>query len=231
MSEEELHGFVDGVLDLGRSKAVEAFLAASPADAWRVQSWRRQNERFARPSRRWKRRARLAFAQNLARPWERGGRSSARSRSWRERWFLPLIGLAFASGGPLMAGVDYFAGRPAALDSMRSLPRAARGDGGRGFRRAGHGGAQGFRAAGRRRGGPCGRGRGPRARRGGAGLAQSSRRGPQADRRSCGTGRAGQNVVHVLHKTGCRRSRALRRKNAWPKREDLARFSGTFPCI
>ena len=118
VSEEELHGFVDGVLDRGRSKAVEAFLAASPADAARVQSWRRQNEMI-----------RAAFAaldtarpawpspKTLAAPGTGAGEAGGRSRSWRERWFLLLIGLAFAGGGLLMAGVDYFAGRPAALDS------------------------------------------------------------------------------------------------------------------
>ena len=63
----------------------------------------------------------MAFAQNLARPWSGAGEAGARSRSWRERWFLPLIGLAFASGGLLMAGVDYFAGRLTALDNMLLL--------------------------------------------------------------------------------------------------------------
>ncbi len=127
VSEEELHGFVDGVLDHGRAKAVEAFLATSPADAARVQSWRRQNEMI-----------RAAFAAlETARPaWpspktlparESGaGEAGARSRSWRERWFLPLIGLAFASGGLLMAGVDYFAGRLTGLDST-PLPASTSG--------------------------------------------------------------------------------------------------------
>src|SRR3984893_4869706 len=44
VSETELHGFVDGDLDCGRREAVQAFLAASPGDAARVETWRRQNE-------------------------------------------------------------------------------------------------------------------------------------------------------------------------------------------
>jgi anti-sigma factor RsiW len=44
VSEVELHGFVDGDLDRGRREAVQAFLAASPEDAARVETWRQQNE-------------------------------------------------------------------------------------------------------------------------------------------------------------------------------------------
>lgn len=125
VSEEELHGFADGVLDHSRAKAVEAFLATSPADAVRVQSWRRQNEMIratfavaetARPSR--------PFPKTKAAPGIGAGEAGAPSRSWRERWFLPLIGLAFVSGGLLMVGVDYLAGRLARLDS-KPLPAAS----------------------------------------------------------------------------------------------------------
>src|SRR6202035_2811937 len=44
VSEVELHGFVDDDMDRGRREAVQAFLAASPGDAVRVERWRRQNE-------------------------------------------------------------------------------------------------------------------------------------------------------------------------------------------
>ncbi len=44
VSEAELHGYVDGDMDRGRREAVQAFLAASPGDAARVETWRRQNE-------------------------------------------------------------------------------------------------------------------------------------------------------------------------------------------
>src|SRR3977135_4211622 len=44
VSEAELHGYVDGDVDRGRREAVQAFLAASPGDAARVETWRRPNE-------------------------------------------------------------------------------------------------------------------------------------------------------------------------------------------
>ena len=41
--EDELHAYVDGQLDEARRLAVEAWLAASPADAARVRDWAQQN--------------------------------------------------------------------------------------------------------------------------------------------------------------------------------------------
>ena len=40
VSEAELHGFADGDLDRSRREAVLAYLAASPRDAARVETWR-----------------------------------------------------------------------------------------------------------------------------------------------------------------------------------------------
>jgi anti-sigma factor RsiW len=117
VSEAELHGFVDGDLDRGRREAVEAFLAASPADAARVETWRRQNELI-----------RAAFAPVETRAWSlplapgaegvaaaghaAGGLAEASgSRAWRARWFARLIGLSFASGALLAASAAYLAVR------------------------------------------------------------------------------------------------------------------------
>ncbi|MGH6847244.1 MAG: anti-sigma factor family protein [Methylocella sp.] len=119
VSEEELHGFVDGDMDRGRREAVEAFLAASPADAARVETWRRQNETI---------RAAFAPVETGPLPWSlplapgaegaastgqaAGGQAEASgARSWRERWFARLIGLSFASGALLTASASYLAGR------------------------------------------------------------------------------------------------------------------------
>jgi anti-sigma factor RsiW len=44
VSDEELHAFVDGETAPERRDAILAFLSASPADAARVETWRRQNE-------------------------------------------------------------------------------------------------------------------------------------------------------------------------------------------
>ncbi len=44
MNEEQLHAYADGLLDRGERVRIEAALAASPADAARVNAWMRQNE-------------------------------------------------------------------------------------------------------------------------------------------------------------------------------------------
>lgn len=44
ISDEDLHGFVDGEITPERRRAVEAFLASSPTDVERVESWRRQGD-------------------------------------------------------------------------------------------------------------------------------------------------------------------------------------------
>jgi anti-sigma factor RsiW len=125
VSEEELHGFVDGDMDRGRREAVEAFLAASPADAARVETWRRQNETI---------RAVFAPAETGPLPWSlplapgaegvaatryaAGGQAETRaSYSWRARGFARLIGLSFASGALLAASAAYLAGRVNAPDA------------------------------------------------------------------------------------------------------------------
>jgi anti-sigma factor RsiW len=117
VSEAELHGFVDGGMDRGRREAVQAFLAASPEDAARVETWRRQNEAI---------RSAFAPVETGPLPWSlplapgaegvathaAGGQAEAGgSHSWRARWFARLIGLSFASGALLAASAAYLAGR------------------------------------------------------------------------------------------------------------------------
>ncbi|MGH6852687.1 MAG: anti-sigma factor family protein [Methylocella sp.] len=119
VSEEELHGFVDGDMDSGRREAVQAYLAASPRDAARVDTWRRQNEAI---------RAAFAPIETGLLPWSlplapgaegvaaaghaAGGQAEASgSHAWRERWFARLIGFSFASGALLAAGAAYLGGR------------------------------------------------------------------------------------------------------------------------
>jgi anti-sigma factor RsiW len=46
VTETELHAYVDGQLDAARCAAVEAYLAANPADAERVRAYARQNEQL-----------------------------------------------------------------------------------------------------------------------------------------------------------------------------------------
>lgn len=57
VSDEDLHSYVDGELDPARKKAMQAHLAASPADAARAEAWRRQNDAL-----------RAAFADTLTEP-------------------------------------------------------------------------------------------------------------------------------------------------------------------
>ena len=119
VSEAELHGYVDGDMDRGRREAVQAFLATSPGDAARVETWRRQNEAI---------RAAFAPVETGPLPWSfplapgaegvgatrhAGGRQTETSGShaWRARWFARLIGLSFAGGALLAASAAYLAGR------------------------------------------------------------------------------------------------------------------------
>ncbi|MGH6800438.1 MAG: anti-sigma factor family protein, partial [Methylocella sp.] len=119
VNEAELHGFVDGDMDRGRREAVQAYLAASPGDADRVETWRRQNETI---------RAAFAPLETGPLPWSlprapgageaasarqaAGGQAEASGcHSWRERWFARLTGLSFASGALLAASAAYLAGR------------------------------------------------------------------------------------------------------------------------
>jgi len=133
VSEAELHGLVDGDLDSGRREAVQAYLAASPEDAARVEKWRRQNETI---------RAAFAAVEQGPLPWSLPlapgaggvtatgnaglGQAEARaSHAWRERWFAPLIGLSFASGALLAVSAAYLAGRANAPEA--GPPSAAAG--------------------------------------------------------------------------------------------------------
>jgi anti-sigma factor RsiW len=118
VSEPELHGFVDGDMDRGRREAVQAFLAASPGDAARVETWRRQNETI---------RAAFAPVETEPLPWSlplapgaegaavtghaaEGQAEASGSHAWRARWFARLIGLSFASGALLAGSAAYLAG-------------------------------------------------------------------------------------------------------------------------
>src|ERR1700732_3014797 len=99
VSEAELHGFVDGDVDRGRSEAVQGFLAASPGGAARVVTRRRQKKAI-----------RTAFAPVEPGPlrWSlplapgaegvtatrhaAGGQTEVSgSHAWRARWFARLI--------------------------------------------------------------------------------------------------------------------------------------------
>ena len=119
VSEAELHGLVDGDMDSGRREAVQAYLAASPGDAARVETWRRQNATI---------RAAFAPVETGPVPWSlplapgaegaaatrqaAGGQAEASgSHLWRERWFARLIGLSFATGALLAASAAYLTGR------------------------------------------------------------------------------------------------------------------------
>src|SRR5271163_2024117 len=118
VSEAELHGLVDGDMDSGRREAIQAYLVASPGDAARVETWRRQNATI---------RAAFAPVETGPVPWPlplspgaegavatrqaAGGKAEASgSHLWRERWFARLIGLSFASGALLAASAAYLAG-------------------------------------------------------------------------------------------------------------------------
>ncbi len=76
-SDEDLHAFVDGELPLDVRRDVEAYLAASPADAERVENWRRQVALL-----------RVAFARVEAEPTPQ---ATLLPRPIRKRPFLNLL--------------------------------------------------------------------------------------------------------------------------------------------
>jgi len=118
VSEAELHGLADGELDRDRQDAVRAYLAASPGDAARVETWRRQNEaiRSVFP---------LAESSHPPRPPILPGLALKRaSPRWREGSFAWLIPAAFATGALFAAGLAYVASR-LALPAVAPVPTAA----------------------------------------------------------------------------------------------------------
>jgi hypothetical protein len=127
VSEAELHGFVDGGLERGRRDAVQAFLAVSPADAARVETWRRQNDAI---------RAAFASINTPPLPWSSSQARGAGALAdricpasggglWRERWFGRCVGLAFAGGVLLTACADYFTNHVGPPDPDVSLAAGA----------------------------------------------------------------------------------------------------------
>lgn len=86
ISQEDLHALVDGETDPGQHERVLRFLAASPADAARVETWRRQNETL-----------RAAFARVLAEPIPFSLSPGARARRGRGPSCKLLSGRALSS--------------------------------------------------------------------------------------------------------------------------------------
>jgi anti-sigma factor RsiW len=90
VTEDELHAFVDNELPAERRSDVEAWLAAHPEDAERVQSWRAMAEALharydavadeAVPKR-------LEIERLVRRPWWRLSAAAA-SAGWRVAWRL-----------------------------------------------------------------------------------------------------------------------------------------------
>ncbi len=120
VSDEELHGFVDGEIEGERRAAIADFLASSPVDAARVETWRRQNEIIRAAFARVEGELALSFASLPLRPrrkksWRVGFCQAARDRVktmlpepefgprpgakfWRDHWQARWLIAAFASG-------------------------------------------------------------------------------------------------------------------------------------
>lgn len=98
IDESDLHSFVDNELDPSRKQSILSRLTASPADAARVETWRRQNDAL-----------RAAFADILAEPAPpllsprsdlpgAAGSQASKGIFRREPVAMAGIGLAFAAG-------------------------------------------------------------------------------------------------------------------------------------
>lgn len=119
VSDEELHGFVDGEIEGERRAAIADFLASSPVDAARVETWRRQNEIIRAAFARVEGELALSFAslpppaakKVLASRLLSGGEgqsqndaartriwAAAGAKFWRDHWQARWLIAAFASG-------------------------------------------------------------------------------------------------------------------------------------
>jgi anti-sigma factor RsiW len=128
VSDEDLQSFVDGELDPVRQRAMRSHLTASPADAARVEAWRRQNEML-----------RAAFADLATGPWPptrvarsrgehaaalsfppRSALSETRSGSIRRNTLVTAgMGLAFAAGAATMLAAGLLAQRYDTTEPLR----------------------------------------------------------------------------------------------------------------
>jgi len=136
VSDEELHGFVDGEVEPGRRDAILRFLSASPADAARVESWRRQNETiraafarveaehvpsflsFAPPENRSRFPCKLLSGQERFAAGGKAEAGAAANASQRNRQACLLV-LAFASGIIATIGATLLADRINAPDTAQ----------------------------------------------------------------------------------------------------------------
>ncbi|WOJ89088.1 hypothetical protein RZS28_14950 [Methylocapsa polymorpha] len=133
VSDEDLHGFVDGEVEPARRDAILRFLSASPADAARVESWRRQNETiraafarveaehvpsflsFAPPESRSRFPCKLLSGQERFAAGGKAEGGGAANAPWRYRQACLLL-LAFASGIIATIGATLLADRINAPD-------------------------------------------------------------------------------------------------------------------
>jgi len=100
--EDDLHAYVDGALSEARRLEVEAWLAAHPADAARVQAWAGQNRALH-----------AAFDGVLNEPLPIELVRAARRRSVRAPWRAIAAALAMAASGLIGYGVGLRADQPA----------------------------------------------------------------------------------------------------------------------
>lgn len=111
--EDDLHAYADGLLEAARRAEVEAWLAAHPEDAARVQAWARQNRALHE-----------AFDEVLNEPLPLElVRAASRRRARPMRvWRAAAAFLAIAGAGLLGYGIGL---RAAAPPQYASLPQAA----------------------------------------------------------------------------------------------------------
>jgi anti-sigma factor RsiW len=114
VSEDDLHAFVDGALSDARRLEVEAWLAAHPADAERVQGWASQNQAMH-----------AAFDAVLNEPLPIHLVRAARRQPARAPYRAIAAALALVASGLIGYGVGMVSDRPEAGTPMAStLPLA-----------------------------------------------------------------------------------------------------------
>lgn len=115
VSEEDLHAFVEGSLSDARRLEVEAWLAAHPADAERVQEWAGQNQALH-----------AEFDAVLNEPLPLHLVRAARRHTVRSPFMAIAAALAFVASGLLGYGIGLVSDRPGAAPPLASTPPLVR---------------------------------------------------------------------------------------------------------
>ena len=114
MREDDLHAYVDGALSVARRQEVEAWLAAHPADAERVQDWASQNQSLH-----------AAFDSVLNEPLPLDLVRATRRQPARTPFKMAAAALVLAASGLIGYGIGQHQDQPAVASALPLVRDAA----------------------------------------------------------------------------------------------------------